>query len=113
MMPVGIVLGKGDALAFDGVADDGGRPVRRERQAAEYFARRESGWLGFEDLAPTGNAETSGDVTAVVFEARADGSKHHVEYTRVASTWRQRLTCQTGEESAVPQYRLVRYSMYR
>jgi len=86
---------------------------RRAIQAAEYFARRESGRLGFEDLAPTGNAETSGDVTAVVFEARADGSKHHVEYTRVASTWRQRLTCQTGEESAVPQYRLVRYSMYR
>ena len=67
--------------------------------------------LALDGLLP--RRETSGEVTAVVFEARADGSTHHVEYTRVASTWRQRLTCQAGEESAVPQYRLVRYAVYR
>src|SRR3954452_12815523 len=39
-MPVGIVFGKGDALAFDGVADDGGWAVRSERQASEHIAQR-------------------------------------------------------------------------
>ena len=39
-MPVGVVLGKSDALALHRVANDGGRPVLRDRQIAEHAAQR-------------------------------------------------------------------------
>src|SRR5579863_595851 len=40
VVPVGIVLGERDALALDGMADDGARPVGGERQALEHLAQR-------------------------------------------------------------------------
>ena len=40
VVPVGVVLGKSDALALHRVADDGGRPVLREWQTAEHAAQR-------------------------------------------------------------------------
>jgi hypothetical protein len=83
----------------------------RATQTAEYFLRRESGRLGFDDFTPVGNPETKGDLTTVVFEARADRSRRRVEYTTVKSVWQQRLTCKSSEESRVSQSRLVSYTV--
>ncbi|HYZ84003.1 MAG TPA: sucrase ferredoxin [Bryobacteraceae bacterium] len=84
---------------------------RRAVQAAEYFLRRESGVVGFTAFKPLGNPHVSGDITTVVFEARADGSKHRIEYRTVHNVWQQRLTCHASEESGVTQHRLIRYTV--
>ena len=40
MVPVGVVLGEGEALALDRMTDDSGRPVGVERHAAQHPAQR-------------------------------------------------------------------------
>jgi hypothetical protein len=84
---------------------------RRAVQAAEYFLRKESGSLGFDAFTPVGQPQAAGDTVAVVFEARADGSKHRIEYMTMRNVWQQRLTCQASEESGVTQYRLLSYTV--
>lgn len=83
----------------------------RAVQVAEYFLRRESGLLGFDDFRPVGHPEVTGDTTAVVFEARADHSRRRIEYRTEQNMLRQRLTCESAEESPVSQHRLVRYTV--
>ena len=84
---------------------------RRSVQVAEYYLRKESGCLGFNDFKLLGSPARNGDVTVVLFEARADGSRRRVEYVTVRDAWRQRLTCDSADQSAVWQYRLTAFTV--
>lgn len=83
------------------------RPI----QIAEYFARAESGRMGIDDFWPM-DVVPAGDKGALVrLRAPADRTIHTVEYETQVGTFRQKLTCDSEEESSAPQYSLRRYEV--
>lgn len=80
------------------------RPV----QVAEYFLRRESG-----ELEINGFRVVSVSEGEVVFEGRVDLVEHRVKFAIRSDAFRQRLTCDSKEESPVKQYELTSYLRYR
>jgi len=74
-------------------------------QAAEYFARRELGILGIEDLVLSKSLRTDDGITGH-FSLR-DGRRAEVEVTVDRSGERHRLTCGSAVPAAIPHYQLA------
>ena len=74
----------------------------RSVQVAEYFLRRETGEMRIDAFRPV---EAVG--STVEFASTQDGVQHRIEFSVRHNAFRQRLTCETGEESAVSRYELV------
>jgi hypothetical protein len=76
----------------------------RPLQAAEYFARRESGRTAISDFRLV--AKTSAGAT---FESSADGTRHHVEIAANHGAITDLVTCMSEAPTPITQYELVRY----
>ena len=77
-------------------------------QAAEYFARRESGAMGVEDVSLEGVSRTDGVLSAIF--SLAGGRRAEVEL-RVGQLGRYRLTCGSTGTDPIPRYDLVSCSV--
>jgi hypothetical protein len=85
----------------------------RRVQAAEYFARAESGRLRIDEFRLAREPHTEGAVTSVTFEAPSDRTLHHVEFAARPDAIVERLTCEATEPSGIAQYQLRSYSARR
>lgn len=78
-------------------------------QAAEYFARAESGIVGIEDLRFL-SSELVGETSwRVRFKATSDGRVHETRVRSRVSEFRNFITCHAEEEKTVPQFFLEEY----
>lgn len=78
-------------------------------QAAEYFARSESGLVGLDDMRLAGGERAGENLWRIRFEARGAGEFHEAEVSRHMSDFRNFITCHATDEKRVAQYRLEAY----
>ena len=78
-------------------------------QAAEFFARAESGLVGLRDLRAWGCEPAGEDRWRVRFLAPRDGRAFDVTLSRRLSEFRNFVTCQSEEERRVPQFQLEEF----
>jgi hypothetical protein len=79
-------------------------------QVAEYFVRSVSGRLRIDEFRPVDILRVAPESTRVSFRAGSDGTLHTVEFVIRTHAWRQRLTCEAMEPSAIMQYELRNYA---
>ncbi len=79
----------------------------RTVQVAEHFLRRETGETRIDAYRQVTVSRKAAPRTEVVFESLVDGSRYLVGFTAHESAFRQRLTCETEDESPVQQYELT------
>jgi hypothetical protein len=75
-------------------------------QAAEYFARRESGLTGLSELRAAGCEQTGEHTWRATFRAPAEGKLYEATVTSRPSDFSNRVTCHSTEEKPVPQFHL-------
>jgi hypothetical protein len=80
-------------------------------QAAEFFARRESGITEINDLRRLDHTRLSEDRWQVRFLQVSKGSVHRVETSRLMSDFQSYITCHSTEARRVPQFRLDAYEI--
>ena len=80
-------------------------------QAAEFFARKESGISRIDDLSRLDSARIDKERWHVRFLERARGRVHSVELSRVMSDFHNFITCHSTESQCVPQFRLDDYEI--
>jgi len=74
----------------------------RSVQVEEYFLRREMGEMRIDAFRPV-----EADGSTVEFASTQDGVQHRIEFSVRRNAFRQRLTCEAEQESAVSRYELV------
>lgn len=79
-------------------------------QVADYFLRSASGRLRIDEFLPIEVLRIAPESRRVSFRARSDGTLHSVEFAIRTGAWRQRLTCEATEPSAILQYELRNYT---
>lgn len=79
-------------------------------QAAEFFARTESGISRIDDLRRMDSARIDKESWQVRFFERTRESVHSVKVSRIISDFQNFITCHSTESQRVPQFRLVDYN---
>jgi len=80
-------------------------------QAAEFFARRETGFRGIGDLKFLTYDPLKPNEWHVRFFSEVDAKVHEVSLTSYLSEFQNRLTCHTDEPRSVVQYALIDYEI--
>jgi hypothetical protein len=80
-------------------------------QAAEFFARTESGIRELRALHRLYSAHVAEESWLVRFLEIETGSVHNVQVTRVMSEFQNLITCHATEARSVPQFRLDKYQV--
>ncbi|HJP92579.1 MAG TPA: sucrase ferredoxin [Pyrinomonadaceae bacterium] len=81
-------------------------------QAAEFFARRETGFRGIGDLKFLTYNPLKPNEWRVRFFSEIDAKVHEVYLKSYLSEFQNRLTCHTGEPRSVVQYSLIDYEIH-
>jgi hypothetical protein len=80
-------------------------------QAAEFFARKESGIKEITALHRLYSARIAEESWLVRFLEAITGNVHNVQVTRVMSEFQNLITCHASEARSVPQFRLNSYEV--
>ena len=80
-------------------------------QAAEFFARRETGFRGIEDLKFLTYDPLKPNEWRVRFFSEVDAKVHQVSLRSDLSEFQNRLTCHSSEPRSVVQYSLIEYQI--
>ena len=78
-------------------------------QAAEFFARSETGLTGIGDLCLLDSLDLDDRTWQVSFKAGSNGDTHEVTVVKTESAFRNFTSCRETEEKSVEQYLLERY----
>jgi hypothetical protein len=78
-------------------------------QAAEFFLRSESGFVGINDVKFLDYVPITGNHWLVRFRSQQDGQTHEIYLKSQVSEFQNPLTCQSGEAKRVVQYSLSDY----
>jgi hypothetical protein len=84
---------------------------RRIVQAAEYFARSQSGRLAIDEFELIDSLSLDSTNSRVRFRSRSDSTVHLVEFATTRDRLSEMLTCHSTEPSPVAQHELLRYSV--
>ncbi|HKR22271.1 MAG TPA: sucrase ferredoxin [Pyrinomonadaceae bacterium] len=80
-------------------------------QAAEFFARRETGFRGIGDLKFLAYEPLKPNEWEVRFLSEVDAKVHQVSLRSELSEFQNRLTCHSSEPQSVVQYSLIRHDV--
>ena len=82
-------------------------------QAAEFFARRETGFRGIGDLKFLKYEPVKPNEWRVRFFSEVDAKVHQVSLRSHLSEFQNRLTCDSSEPRSVVQYSLIEHEIFR